>query len=170
MVANLTHTLRLESDFNVAVNTRCIYWRLKTSRSDPDNLTLCPILDFANHTPFSSQMFPQSSDVTIWNTTPRPKLGDDFTLLSSHNTDIHIGEEICLTYGAHSNRTLFVEYGFINEMFDGELDSNFSGEVDVQDIIEEMFRKRGIVGEWMKGILEQEGYWEYVLNIHLASY
>jgi hypothetical protein len=26
------------------------------------------------------------------------------------------------------------------------------------------------VSEWMKGILEQEGYWEYVLNIHPASY
>jgi len=115
-------------------------------------------------------IFPQSSDAEIWNTAPRAKLGDDFTLLTSRNTVVQKGEELYLNYGAHSNRTLFVEYGFVNEISEeGLFGGKFSGEVDVQDIIEEMFRRRGTVGEWMKGVLKEEGYWEYVLNVRPTS-
>ena len=32
-----------------AVNTRSVYHWLKKEKSDPDNLSLCPILDLANH-------------------------------------------------------------------------------------------------------------------------
>ena len=118
-------------------------------------MTLCPILDFANHTSISAQIIPQVSDAEIWDIAPRPKLGDDFTLLPSSNTVIQKGEEICLNYGAHPKRTLFVEYGFIEE-FSG---SSSNGEVDVQDVIEELFKRRGALGESMKAILEEEGYW-----------
>jgi len=135
------------------VNTRCVYHRLKSLPSDRDNLTLCPILDFANHTRASPHLLLEPSE--IWNATPRSKPGDNLTLVSSHDIVIKEGEELCLKYGFHSNRTLFVEYGFVNEPFH----SKCEGEVDVQDIVEQLFEGKGIIGSRLKGILTAEGYW-----------
>jgi len=155
------HVLTL--DFACAwlnVNTRCIYHRLKASRSDPDNITLCPILDFANHNPILPHALPSPSDAGIWNTAPRSKLGDDFTLMSPANSNIEQGQELYLCYGAHANRTLFVEYGFVNE-FSARILSRgeFHGEVDVQELVEHLFDQREAIGKWMRGTLENEGYW-----------
>jgi len=154
------------SHFHPPVNTRCIYHRLKASRSDPDNITLCPILDFANHNPILPHALPSPSDAGIWNTAPRSKLGDDFTLMSPANSNIEQGQELYLCYGAHANRTLFVEYGFVNE-FSARILSRgeFHGEVDVQELVEHLFDQREAIGKWMRGTLENEGYWGYWLSL-----
>jgi hypothetical protein len=70
------------------------------------------------------------------------------------------GEEIFLCYGAHANRTLFVEYGFVNELPEPTATSDdFNGDVDIQDIVEQLFEDKGALGSWMKAILEDNGYW-----------
>lgn len=131
------------------VNTRCIYYRLKASKEDPDNFTLCPILDFANHTPNGPHMIPVPSEADIWDTAPVKPIGKGFRFLSPADVSVQEGEEIFLAYGAHPNRTLFVEYGFVNKSL---------GEVDVQDVMESLIldHKSGV---FVKSILEDEGYW-----------
>jgi len=86
--------------------------------------------------------------------------GDDFPFLGSEKGDIKLGEEIYLTYGAHSNRTLFTEYGFINDVSPECIRSGeYPGEIDVQQIIEELFGSQAEIGVWMRKVLEDEGYW-----------
>ncbi|KAF8894597.1 hypothetical protein BD779DRAFT_1669078 [Infundibulicybe gibba] len=150
-------SVKMESDFLWAwlnVNTRCIYHRLKPLRSDPDNFTLCPILDFANHSSSKPQTWPKPSNADIWDTSisvKKPK----FTLLSPPNVDVQPGEELYLKYGAHSNRFLFIEYGFVNDA-----QRNISdGDVDLQEDILHLFKQRGALGHWMEERLIEEGYW-----------
>ncbi|KAJ7632599.1 hypothetical protein FB45DRAFT_912897 [Roridomyces roridus] len=128
------------------VNTRCIFHRMKRERGDADNITLCPILDLANHVVTGPCMTPRKTATEIANTAPIARLGDAFTLLSP-DTVTEPGTELHLTYGAHSNRTLFVEYGFVIPA-DGA-----RAEVDVQDLVETLFSND------KKEILEDAGYW-----------
>jgi len=147
----------LEADFLwgwLNVNTRCIYHRLKGTRSHPDNLTLCPILDFANHTVDGPCMTPRLSAAERANAPPVPKLGDPLTLLSPP-TPTKPGEELYLTYGAHSNKTLFVEYGFVVPCAPDDP----RAEVDVQDIVEPLFESQGNDGAAKKKMLQDSGYW-----------
>ncbi|KAJ6547545.1 hypothetical protein B0H19DRAFT_954756 [Mycena capillaripes] len=139
---------------NNPVNTRCIYHRLKGTRSHPDNLTLCPILDFANHTVTSPCMTPRLSNAERANAPPIPRLGDPLTLLSPA-TSTKPNEELYLTYGAHSNRTLFIEYGFVVPCAPDDP----RAEVDVQDIVEPLFENREDEGAVKKKMLEDSGYW-----------
>lgn len=148
--------LETPSSTSPPVNTRCIYYRLKASKEDPDNLTLCPILDFANHTPNGLHMTPAPSEADIWDTAPVKPIGKGFKFLSPANGSIQEGKEVFLVYGAHPNRTLFVEYGFVNRSLG---DVKFTdGEVDVQDVVESLIldHKSGVL---VKSILEDEGYW-----------
>lgn len=76
---------------------------------------------------------------------------------------------MCLRYGGHANRVLFVEYGFVNAPIgDGEGE----GEVDVQDLVEDVFREGDVgVAKLMKGVLEDEGYWGYIFvssHVHIV--
>ncbi|KAK7014878.1 hypothetical protein R3P38DRAFT_2998161, partial [Favolaschia claudopus] len=142
------------------VNTRCIYHRLKATRADPDNITLCPILDFANHSIQGSCMTPRLSNAERANASPIPKLGDPLTLMSPP-TLTKAGEELYLTYGAHSNRTLYVEYGFVIPC---SLDDP-RAEVDVQDIVESIFNEQGLDGTVKKKMLQDSGYYgEWILD------
>ncbi|KII88547.1 hypothetical protein PLICRDRAFT_41720 [Plicaturopsis crispa FD-325 SS-3] len=140
------------------VNTRCIYHRLKDPQSHPDNFTLCPVLDFANHTAHLPHMLPLSSDAEIWNIAPRRrKAAEDFTLLSPSNAIVPKGQELYLTYGLHCNRTLFVEYGFINDA--PQIPSiEMDREVEVQDLVEWHIRNRP-TKSWIEETLRDEGYW-----------
>jgi len=100
------------------------------------------------------------SNAEISNTAPSTKRGDDFSFLASEEVAIEPGEEIYLTYGSHSNRTLFIEYGFVNNVTQESIQSGeYPGEVDVQQVIEELFLSQGTVGAWMKEVLQDEGYW-----------
>ncbi|KAF8077965.1 hypothetical protein FPV67DRAFT_23223 [Lyophyllum atratum] len=141
------------------VNTRCLYHRLEQSPSHKNNLTLCPILDFANHTIHSSRMSPQSTNADKMGAAPKI-IGRDFTIISPSDSITKAGDELYLTYGAHSNRTLFVDYGFVNKIsneisFRGDV----GGESDVESAIGCLFEGRGRLGIWMKEVLVSEGYW-----------
>lgn len=153
------------------VNTRCIYYQIKNSPADPDNITLCPILDFANHTlshptcvvppPSTSPSGPRS-------------LRRDLSLLSPADTCIDEDSELFLKYGAHCNRVLFVEYGFVLPILNAsdELipESQHVLEVNVDDIVEGLFKREGEAGVWMKEVLELENYWGYVRIRYPAMY
>jgi hypothetical protein len=86
------------------------------------------------------------------------KRSHGFSFLTSKN--VNAEEEICLLYGAHSNTSLFVEYGFVNDFSRESIrNGEYPGELDVQSVIEDMFENKGLVGAWMKRVLEDEGYW-----------
>ncbi|OBZ75388.1 Ribosomal lysine N-methyltransferase set11 [Grifola frondosa] len=139
------------------VNTRCIFYRVRAARSDPDNLTLCPILEMANHFWGQTHISPVI-DSELWDVRARKK--KDFVFLSCADAPIEQGQELLLHYGSHSNKTLFVEYGFVNRISRNAIATGkYDGELDVQDLVEKMFVDRGSLGSWMKTVLEDEGYW-----------
>jgi hypothetical protein len=69
-------------------------------------------------------------------------------------------QEVTLSYGWHSNRVLFVEYGFANAITSEELVSGvYPGELNVQDIVTTWLDCRGEMGTLVRRTLETEGYW-----------
>ena len=141
------------------MNTRCIFYRVKEAKSDPDNLTLCPILDFANHSSILPSVIPRASTTDIWDM-PLKKRGEPFTLMSPSNVPKKAGDELYLRYGFHTNQFLFVEYGFGNPVSEkGVLSGEEQASVDITPVIEEWFTNRGEVGQWMRERLVEEGYW-----------
>ncbi|KAF8582667.1 SET domain-containing protein [Ramaria rubella] len=122
----------------LSVNTRCVYHNIHPSASHPDNLTLCPLLDLANHASLSR--YASSAN-------PIP------TFFSPLNHTLLEGDEVYLRYGSHSNTTLFTEYGFV------EKDSSNGKQADIQDILESLFQRKGELGGWMKSVLEATKYW-----------
>lgn len=88
-----------------------------------------------------------------------------FTFLGSSDHGLSAGEELLLKYGAHPNRFLFTEYGFVNSPVDGVVaTSTYCAEVDVQDLVEELIEKTGSVAPLIKSTLEEGGYWGYDLS------
>lgn len=139
------------------VNTRSVYYRVRASQADPDNITLCPLLDFANHTASGPHMKLTSDNGAKG---PRTLKAGDVMLISPVDLSVEEDQEMYLIYGSHPNKRLFVEYGFIVRFSAEALCSGrFFGEVDVQDLVENIFQQRGEIGEWMKGMLVKEGYW-----------
>ncbi|PPQ78094.1 hypothetical protein CVT25_015628 [Psilocybe cyanescens] len=155
---------RIEEDYLwgwLNVNTRCVYHRLAKTRSDGDNMTLCPILDFANHTTKPPYTTPETTRAELWDTGPsaKKKFGDNFVLLSPSSA-ASPAEELYLKYGAHSSATLFSEYGFVSNPDPAEQsDETLGGQMDLGSVIEHLFERRGVVGSWMKDVLIEEGYW-----------
>jgi hypothetical protein len=122
-------------------------------------MALCPILDFANHTPLSIHMSPLIPNSWASNTFSHAT-GGDYTLLAPTAVVTQPDNELYLTYGPHSNKTLFVEYGFVNRFSEVLLEhGDFHREVDVQTPIERLFEERDGLGDWMKHRLMDEGYW-----------
>ncbi|KAJ7063248.1 hypothetical protein C8F01DRAFT_65285 [Mycena amicta] len=147
----LAQTADFEGNFLWAwlnVNTRSVYHRLKGKRSDPHNQTMCPVLDFANHRPHGPSMTTRISSAEKANTAPIARLGEPLTVISP---PIHIkaGDELCLTYGGHSNCTLYVEYGFV---------ADTRAEIDVRDLVEPLFQAAGTEGQIKRQALLDSGY------------
>lgn len=159
-----------------SVNTRCIYYRLDPSPSSPLNMTLCPILDFANHAPQDTHILPvlppvSQPSVPIAGPGKRSRsLGGDYTFVSNCEGFIPQDIELYLRYGAHPNRRLFVEYGFVNIWDEASIhEGRANGEVDVSDIIEAYFKAEGSMGVQMKTTLKEQGYWGYAVKCTLAD-
>ena len=152
---------RLQSYVLGQVNTRCIYHRLAETRSNPNNLTLCPILDFANHTYVEKVAYPGTTWAERFDTGPSAtrKFGENFVLLSPSTSTVVAGEQLFLRYGMHPNSTLFAEYGFVNEVDWHNLPESFPSEVEIDSYMETLFEKRCELGSFMKEVLLEEGYW-----------
>lgn len=118
---------------------------------------MCPILDFVNHTPDQASMTPVPSNSEIWNAAPVNSIGDGLKFISPDNAKVKENDEILLTYGSHSNKTLFVEYGFVN-LFSKNGPSP-SGEVDVQDLVDKYVFADVRLRQVVKAALVTEGYW-----------
>lgn len=106
-------------------------------------------------------MKPIPSDAEAWQTTlgVLPDAGSDLTCVTCHEA-VQKGRELFLTYGMHPQRTMLAEYGFVNQVADEAfLSGEFPGEVDLQDEVEKLFADKGGTGDWMRRILEEEGYW-----------
>ncbi|KAJ3725976.1 hypothetical protein C8R42DRAFT_718227 [Lentinula raphanica] len=142
------------------VNTRCVYYQVKNPSSHPDNITLCPILDFANHSSHLPCMeSPFSSKPNL-----RPDLYRDFSLISPSQTSVDTDTELYLKYGAHCNRVLFVEYGFVLPI-DSIPETHRALEVNVDDIVDAFLVDKGETGSWLKEILTSENYWRYIPHV-----
>lgn len=139
------------------VNTRCIYHRLTRTGSSPDNLTLCPILDFANHT--YGETFTHQGETFDTRPSAQRKFGENFVLLSPSTSTVVAGDQLFLRYGMHANSTLFTEYGFVNIVEWHNLPQSFQAEVEIDSYMEALFERRGELGSFMKNILLEEGYW-----------
>ncbi|TFY82088.1 hypothetical protein EWM64_g1923 [Hericium alpestre] len=129
------------------------------TKSRGDNLSLCPVFDFANHAWTAPNMDPVNleSEGGRWRD-PRGSRGE---LVCVSTMEGAKDEELFITYGAHANRTLFVEYGFINDVGEDDISSGvYPGEVDVHDVMEELIESCA-VASWIKSTLEDEGYWGY---------
>ncbi|THH05238.1 hypothetical protein EW145_g4942 [Phellinidium pouzarii] len=138
----------------LTVNTRCIYSKIFTENLPLSNLTMCPIIDLANHTvsTFLPQLIPQATTDNVWATPEDCLLKPcDFTFLTPAQA-VDNGNELYLKYGGHCNRTLFVEYGFVDEHSD-----HAGGEVDVSDLVCELILQK-TAGKEIKGLLDTEGY------------
>ncbi|RXW24145.1 hypothetical protein EST38_g1708 [Candolleomyces aberdarensis] len=142
------------------VNTRCIYYRIKETKSDPDNLTLCPILDFANHSSVEPSMIPRAFSADIWDMAPSKNAAEEMVLVSPSQKTVRAAEQFYLRYGYHSNEFLFVEYGFSSAISEqGILRGDEHNDIDASPVVEDLFKSQGDLGEWMKERLLEEGYW-----------
>ncbi|PBK78128.1 SET domain-containing protein [Armillaria solidipes] len=150
------------------VNTRCIYQRLKARQSDPDNFTMCPVFDFANHSAHLPHMSPRPSNADKLDVPPHQRFGEDMVFISPADKHLDVNEEIFLKYGAHSNQTLFVEYGFVlpissESLVCGEVD----GEVDVFDFVDSLLTNKG---NHLQELLDRENYWgDWTLHLSRGS-
>ncbi|KZT11365.1 SET domain-containing protein [Laetiporus sulphureus 93-53] len=146
------------------VNSRCIYYPVRHPSCTEDHLTLCPVLDFANHCSNNSQVIPVMPERSKAPSSTRGN-PDDFIFRCSDDNGIEQGQQLFLRYGGHANRTLFVEYGFVVPFQPTEIvTGGFRGEIDVQDLVEDLFSNSRF-GRPLRTILEDEGYWgEWTLD------
>ncbi|KDQ14019.1 hypothetical protein BOTBODRAFT_33134 [Botryobasidium botryosum FD-172 SS1] len=146
------------------VNTRCISFPISSTPDRENDLTLCPVIDLANHT-----ADPQKSCALALLSSPT-ELGEHgdiikFIEVESPPSPMKKGDQLYLRYGPHSNATLFAEYGFVLSKFtcadgtggdDPDVHQNY-GQVVLDDIIEDMFETSG--RSWMKEMLQEWNYW-----------
>lgn len=140
----------------INVNTRCLYDDLGLGKDD--NMSLCPVFDFANHAWFRPTMEPLRASESEQRS-PGGRGNSDLVCVSCEG-GIARDQEVTLRYGWHPNRTLFVEYGFVNAIKSEELMSGvYPGEVNVQDIVTDLLDQQGDAGTFVKKTLDAEGYW-----------
>lgn len=157
------------------MNTRSIYYPVQGEDPQKNCLTLCPVLDFANHSEASSHIIPVVES-GLRSPGARTSAGD-FTFKSCTDATLEAGQQLYLRYGGHCNRILFVEYGFVNS-FKSEAIARekFRGEADVQDLVEECIRglkpthkgrrEASALQQWLMDTLEEEGYWGYYYRVY----
>ncbi|CAE6526766.1 unnamed protein product [Rhizoctonia solani] len=130
------------------VNTRCLYHDLGFVQSS-DNVTMCPILDFANHTSMYSLSITQGEFA----------LGDEMAFSTS--TPVKEGDQIYLRYGPHSNAFLFCEYGFVLPL-DVKDARIADGEIVIDCDVEELLRNAKDF-KLKEELLKDRNYWGLLL-------
>lgn len=132
----------------VPVNTRCIYSNIFRKDLPLSNLTMFPIVDFANHsTTLPRVTWKRPSKDARTSRGGNTFKAHDYAFLPPERT-LEEGEEVYLKYGDHSNRTMFCEYGFVDESADQE--------VDVSDLVDDLITKKSASGLIKELLLEVE--------------
>ncbi|KZV64940.1 SET domain-containing protein [Peniophora sp. CONT] len=137
------------------VNTRCLYDDLNLGRED--NISLCPIFDFANHVYTGATMRPETNASPFKSSSTLR----DMTCTTLDQA-VHPGQELFLTYGSHANVRLFVEYGFVNPVSAQEY-AEYPGEILIDDVEEAILQQSAKdaptdLSRW-RDELEEQGYW-----------
>ena len=122
-----------------AVNTRSVYHDLIQNQRNPDNLSLCPILDLANH---------HFDDGRATTRHPIP------TFHSPSECHLKQGDEVFLKYGTHSNPFLFQHYGFV---CDGEMEKSISVDDAFDRVILSVRSAKS--RERIEALLQEADYW-----------
>lgn len=121
----------------LCVNTRSIYYKFSSSPRSTYNVTLCPLLDFANHP--SNDLANCGSSVPTFHAPAALAPAD----------------EALLNYGGHPDATLFAEYGFVTG-------AAARAQVDVGPELEPLLAREPAKRE----LLEEHGYWgEWTLHL-----
>lgn len=103
----------------------------------------------ANHSSHLPHMNPRPSTAPI---------ARSMTFLSPTDVSLGADMEVHLKYGAHSNRLLFTEYGFVLSVTSEAVkNGRVDAEIEISDILEELFSETH--WDFMKHILETEHYW-----------
>jgi len=102
-------------------------------------MTLCPFIDYFNHSPSS-----RACSVAL---TPR-----GYTVTTT--TDITEGEEVFVTYGSHSGDFCLIEYGFVPE---GNERDYVQVDAWMEFTAEQEERLQGM-GYWGRYVLDREGF------------
>ncbi|CEP61431.1 protein-lysine N-methyltransferase LALA0_S03e02718g [Lachancea lanzarotensis] len=91
------------------INSRCLYIQIPLKDNIADNFTLVPYVDFLNHDADSERYCTPKV-----NKLKRGKCGlGTFSIVGGTHEYKQDGEQILLSYGAHSNDFLLNEYGFV---------------------------------------------------------
>lgn len=123
------------------VNTRSLYHKCRDGRSQEDHITMCPLLDFANH----------SISAPNFNTPLHRRKGHPIpSMIAPPDRGLKAGDQIFLLYGHHSNETMFTEYGFT--------DMNAPSEICIDEAVEKLFEDAKDGAEKSR-ILRDRGYW-----------
>ncbi|KAK9320780.1 hypothetical protein V1517DRAFT_328475 [Lipomyces orientalis] len=85
----------------LCVNSRCLYYYMAEAPTTGDCMTLAPIVDFLNHSD------EEHCSIQVYDGALATKF---FGLVTTRSYDV--GDEIYLSYGAHTNSFLLCEYGF----------------------------------------------------------
>ncbi|KAJ1311048.1 hypothetical protein OPQ81_009553 [Rhizoctonia solani] len=155
---DIEHSKLLPEDYIWAwlnVNTRCLYHDLDFLQSS-DNVTMCPILDFANHTSMDSVSIIQDEFA----------LGDGMAFSTS--SPIKEGDQIYLRYGGHSNAFLFSEYGFVLPL-DLKKAHITNAEITIDSDVEELLRGAKNF-KCKEQLLKDKNYWgDWSLHVNLED-
>lgn len=126
------------------VGTRTFYYTHPDIQEhlDPNEcLALLPFADYFNHADIGCKVTLSSTGYTF-----------------SADRNIREGDEICTSYGSHSNDFLLAEYGFV-------LEENRWDEVLLDNVLLTLF------SDEQKQVLQEENYWgDYVLDRHSVCY
>ncbi|PVG04438.1 SET domain-containing protein [Serendipita vermifera] len=126
------------------VNTRSLYFKCRRAKAPEDNITMCPLLDFANH----------SLEATNFNNLTHRNQGHPIPTMVAPSKGLLRGEQVFLLYGYHSNETLFVEYGFTDQTagselcLDEDVEALFLASPGGMSLLDRL-RKRGYYKEWI---------------------
>ncbi|UZJ56886.1 hypothetical protein CBS101457_006206 [Exobasidium rhododendri] len=141
-----------------SVNSRCVFVPLGL-KPHQDNFTLAPLLDMANHT-----MKKDLECKVTWTSTGGLQLRAP---AKSHRPQGFLpGQEVMITYGAHSNGTLLSEYGFTLPSTTSSRPTSWDGnpfaEVNVDAMVEaELLEEKDEQARYKKSrLLQEHGYWK----------
>ncbi|SCU96732.1 LAFA_0G07800g1_1 [Lachancea sp. 'fantastica'] len=137
------------------INSRCLYMHVPLKDSIADNFTLVPYVDFLNHDADSELYCTPKVDKL-----KRGKCGlGTFSIIGGSHQYKQSGEQILLSYGAHSNDFLLNEYGFV-------LPTNKWNYMDVSPHCESM-----ISGKSLQDFLKKHEFWgDYTISEGDISY